>query len=174
MKTKPNKLLFKLVNKRLTNKKVKNIFANNVATLKKTKIMEAINIIAYPKNNSQIEAIKAVMKAFKIKFEISKEDSGIDESLLTVDQQKQMTQQEFVQWIEDAEKSPSMTLDAFNEKWEQEIQGENLVHEMKPCSIENRNGALHVFPRLKEPRFIFFTTPPHTTTRGGRGEYMRL
>jgi hypothetical protein len=84
--------------------------------------MEAINIIAYPKNNSQIEAIKAVMKAFKIKFEISKEDSGIDESLLTVDQQKQMTQQEFVQWIEDAEKSPSMTLDAFNEKWEQEIQ----------------------------------------------------
>jgi hypothetical protein len=62
------------------------------------------------------------MKAFKIKFEISKEDSGIDESLLTVDQQKQMTQQEFVQWIEDAEKSPSMTLDVFNKKWEQEIQ----------------------------------------------------
>ena len=84
--------------------------------------MEAINIIAYPKNNSQIEAIKAVMKAFKIKFEISKEDSGIDESLLTVDQQKQMTQQEFVQWIEDAEKSPTMTLDTFNKKWEQEIQ----------------------------------------------------
>ena len=84
--------------------------------------MEAINIIAYPKNNSQIEAIKAVMKAFKIKFEISKEDSGIDESLLTVDLQKQMTQQEFVQWIEDAEKSPAMTLDTFNKKWEQEIQ----------------------------------------------------
>ena len=84
--------------------------------------MEAINIIAYPKNNYQIEAIKAVMKAFKIKFEISKENSGIEESLLTVDQQKQMTQQEFVQWIEDAEKSPTMTLDTFNKKWDQEIQ----------------------------------------------------
>jgi hypothetical protein len=35
--------------------------------------MEAINIIAYPKNNSQIEAIKAVMKALKIKFEVSKD-----------------------------------------------------------------------------------------------------
>ena len=84
--------------------------------------MEAINIIAYPKNNSQIEAIKAVMEAFKIKFEISKEGSDIDESSLAVDQQKQMTQQEFVQWIEDAEKSPSMILEAFNEKWEQKKQ----------------------------------------------------
>jgi hypothetical protein len=84
--------------------------------------MEAINIIAYPENNSQIEAIKAVLKAFKIKFEISKNDSGIDESLLTIDQQKQMTQREFMQWIEEAEKSPTMTLDTFNKKWEQEIQ----------------------------------------------------
>lgn len=35
--------------------------------------MEAINITAYPSDLSQIAAIKAVMKALKIKFEISKE-----------------------------------------------------------------------------------------------------
>lgn len=35
--------------------------------------MEAINITAYPSDASQVEAIKAVMKAFKIKFEIKKE-----------------------------------------------------------------------------------------------------
>jgi flagellar motor component MotA len=35
--------------------------------------MEAINITAYPSDTSQVEAIKAVMKAFKIKFEIKKE-----------------------------------------------------------------------------------------------------
>jgi hypothetical protein len=35
--------------------------------------MEAINITAYPSDVSQVEAIKAVMKAFKIKFEIKKE-----------------------------------------------------------------------------------------------------
>ena len=30
-----------------------------------------------------------------------------------------MTQQEFIKWIEDAEQSPNMTLEKFNEKWEQ-------------------------------------------------------
>ena len=35
--------------------------------------MQAINIIAYTEDSSQIEAIKAVMKALKIKFEVSKE-----------------------------------------------------------------------------------------------------
>lgn len=35
--------------------------------------MEAINIIAYPSDISQIEAIKAVMRALKIQFEITKE-----------------------------------------------------------------------------------------------------
>lgn len=35
--------------------------------------MQAINITAYTEDSSQIEAIKAVMKALKIKFEISKE-----------------------------------------------------------------------------------------------------
>jgi hypothetical protein len=36
-------------------------------------IMEAINIKAYTADNSQIDAIKAFMKALKIKFEVSKE-----------------------------------------------------------------------------------------------------
>lgn len=35
---------------------------------------------------------------------------------------KKMSQEEFVQWIEDAEKSPSMSLETFNEKWEQKKQ----------------------------------------------------
>ncbi len=35
--------------------------------------MEAIKITAYPSDTSQVEAMKAVMKAFKIKFEIKKE-----------------------------------------------------------------------------------------------------
>lgn len=35
--------------------------------------MQAINITAYTEDSSQVEAIKAVMKALKIKFEIAKE-----------------------------------------------------------------------------------------------------
>lgn len=34
--------------------------------------MQPINITAYTKDDSQIEAVKAFMKAMKIKFEISK------------------------------------------------------------------------------------------------------
>lgn len=34
--------------------------------------MKAINITAYTEDTSQIEAIKAVIKAFKIKYKISK------------------------------------------------------------------------------------------------------
>jgi len=37
--------------------------------------MKAVNITAYTDNASQIEAIKAFMKALKIKFELSKENS---------------------------------------------------------------------------------------------------
>jgi hypothetical protein len=36
--------------------------------------MEAINIKAYTADTSQVDAIKAFMKALKIKFELSKED----------------------------------------------------------------------------------------------------
>ena len=35
--------------------------------------MEAINITAYTSDASQIEAIKAVLKAFKIQFEVTKD-----------------------------------------------------------------------------------------------------
>jgi hypothetical protein len=35
--------------------------------------MQTINITAFIEDTSQIEAVKAVMKALKIKFEISKE-----------------------------------------------------------------------------------------------------
>lgn len=38
------------------------------------------------------------------------------------DEEQQMTQEEFLQWIDDAEKSPTMSLETFNEKWELEIQ----------------------------------------------------
>ena len=34
----------------------------------------------------------------------------------------EMSQEEFVQWIADAEKSPSMSLETFNEKWEKKKQ----------------------------------------------------
>jgi hypothetical protein len=36
--------------------------------------MQIINIIAYTEDTSQIEAVKAFMKALKIKFEISKDN----------------------------------------------------------------------------------------------------
>ena len=35
--------------------------------------MQTINITAHPKDDSQVEAVKAFMKALKIKFEIYKE-----------------------------------------------------------------------------------------------------
>lgn len=35
--------------------------------------MKAINIKAYPTDSSQIDALKAFMKALKIKFEVSKD-----------------------------------------------------------------------------------------------------
>jgi len=34
--------------------------------------MKAINITAYPSNETEIDAIKAFMKALKIKFEVAK------------------------------------------------------------------------------------------------------
>ena len=37
--------------------------------------MKAVNITAYTDNDTQIEAIKAFMKALKIKFELAKENS---------------------------------------------------------------------------------------------------
>lgn len=43
-----------------------------IKTRIKEKNMKAINITAYTEDASQIEAIKAVIKAFKIKYKISK------------------------------------------------------------------------------------------------------
>ncbi len=37
--------------------------------------MDAINFKVYPHNREQIEAIKTVFKAFKIKFEVEEENS---------------------------------------------------------------------------------------------------
>jgi hypothetical protein len=34
------------------------------------------------------------------------------------DDEKEMTQEDFLKWIDDAEKSPTMSLETFNEKWE--------------------------------------------------------
>ncbi|MFV7235176.1 MULTISPECIES: hypothetical protein [Flavobacterium] len=34
------------------------------------------------------------------------------------DDEQQMTQEDFLKWIDDAEKSPTMSLETFNEKWE--------------------------------------------------------
>lgn len=34
----------------------------------------------------------------------------------------EMSKEEFLQWIENAEKSPTMSLEIFNEKWEKEMQ----------------------------------------------------
>jgi hypothetical protein len=38
--------------------------------------METINITAYADNPTQVDAIKAFMKALKIKFEVSKEEKS--------------------------------------------------------------------------------------------------
>lgn len=36
--------------------------------------------------------------------------------------EQEMTPKDFLQWIDEAEKSPTMSLETFNEKWELEIQ----------------------------------------------------
>ena len=51
--------------------------------------MQTINITAHTVDASQIEAIKAIMKALKIKFEISKEVPYNPEFLAKIEQSKQ-------------------------------------------------------------------------------------
>ena len=51
--------------------------------------MRTINITAYTEDASQIEAIKAVMKALKIKFEISKGKTYRQEFVEKIDQSRQ-------------------------------------------------------------------------------------
>jgi hypothetical protein len=57
---------------------------------------------------------KYIGKSLKIYIDYEKEDENPFE--------KQMTQEEFAQWIDDAEKSPSMTLEEFNKKWDKKKQ----------------------------------------------------
>ena len=45
--------------------------------------MEAINITAYTSDVSQIEAVKAMLKAFKIKFEVTKKTEVYDPVFVT-------------------------------------------------------------------------------------------
>jgi phosphoribosylamine-glycine ligase len=51
--------------------------------------MQTINITAYTEDASQIEAVKAFMKALKIKFEISKEKPYNPEFVAKIEKSKQ-------------------------------------------------------------------------------------
>ena len=51
--------------------------------------MQPINITAYTEDASQIEAVKAFMKALKIKFEISKEKPYNPEFVAKIERSKQ-------------------------------------------------------------------------------------
>ena len=54
---------------------------------------------------------KLVGKKLKVYIDFEKDDF-----------EKEMTQKEFLKMIDDAEKSPTMSLETFNERWELEIQ----------------------------------------------------
>jgi hypothetical protein len=51
--------------------------------------MQTINIKAFTEDDSQIEAIKAIMKALKIKFEITKQE---DNSIFIAEMQSSLNQ----------------------------------------------------------------------------------
>lgn len=51
--------------------------------------MQTINITAYTEDDSQIESIKSVMKALKIKFEISKGKPYNPEFVAKINQSRQ-------------------------------------------------------------------------------------
>ncbi len=54
---------------------------------------------------------KLVGKKLKVYIDFEKDDF-----------EKEMTQKEFLKMIDDAEKSPSMSLETFNERWEKKKQ----------------------------------------------------
>jgi hypothetical protein len=70
--------------------------------------MEAINITAYPNDTSQVEAIKAVMKAFKIQFEIKKEKPYNPEFVAKI----KKSQQDYKEG-----KGKTVTIDELNALW---------------------------------------------------------
>ncbi len=55
--------------------------------------MNAINITAYPSDIAQIEAIKAVMKAFKIKFEVTKDKPYNPEFVAKIERSRQQAKE---------------------------------------------------------------------------------
>jgi hypothetical protein len=57
--------------------------------LLKNKIIQTINIKAYTEDASQIEAVKAFMKALKIKFELTKQE---DNSVFITEMQSSLNQ----------------------------------------------------------------------------------
>jgi hypothetical protein len=70
--------------------------------------MEAINIVAYPSDTSQIDAIKAVMKALKIKFEVTKTKPYNPEFVAKI----KKSQQDYKEG-----KGKVMTMDELNALW---------------------------------------------------------
>ncbi len=51
--------------------------------------MQTINITAYTEDDSQIEAVKAILKALKIKFELTKQE---DNSVFITEMQSSLNQ----------------------------------------------------------------------------------
>lgn len=70
--------------------------------------MEAINITAYPSDISQIEAIKAVMKALKIEFVVAKEKPYNPEFVAKI----QKSRQDYKEG-----KGKTMTMNELNALW---------------------------------------------------------
>ena len=70
--------------------------------------MEAINITAYTEDISQVEAIKAMMKAFKIKFEMVKSKPYDSEFVKKI----QQGDEDF-----NAGKGRTITLEELNSLW---------------------------------------------------------
>lgn len=70
--------------------------------------MSKTNIIAHPENASQVEAIKAFMKALKIKFEISKDNPYDPEFVAKI----KKSQQDYKEG-----KGTTVTVDELNSLW---------------------------------------------------------
>ena len=70
--------------------------------------MKTINIKAYTTDNTQIDAIKAFMKALKIKFEVSKESPYSPDFVDKIEQ----GDQDFLNGL-----GEKMTIDELNNLW---------------------------------------------------------
>jgi len=70
--------------------------------------MQTINITAYPEDTSQLEALKVVMKALKIKFEISDDNPYNPEFVAKIERSRK-------DYLEG--KGTVVTLDELNDLW---------------------------------------------------------